>query len=75
MAWRCVLVSVGSAEGSEVGCVECRKEPLGFFYESFMYCIIEKEFIGSWWCFDPKITNMDIEDKLFKVLTLLTAVC
>jgi hypothetical protein len=31
MAWRCVLVSVGSAEGSEVGCVECRKERLGFF--------------------------------------------
>ena len=40
-----------------------------------MCCIIEKEFIGSRWCFGSNITNMDIEDKLFKVLTLLTAVC
>jgi hypothetical protein len=45
------------------------------FYESFMCCIIEKEFTVSWWWFGPKITSMDIEDKIFKMLTLLTAVC
>ena len=57
-------------------CVERRKDPLDFFfYESFICCIIEKEFIGFRWCFGPNITNVDIEDKLFKVLTLLAAVC
>lgn len=38
----------------------------GSFYESFMCCIIEKEFIGSRWCFGSNIMNMDIEDELFQ---------
>jgi hypothetical protein len=60
------------SKGFRGRCVERGKERSGFL-RSFMCCIIENELIGSRWYFGPNITNMDIVDKLLKVLTLLTA--